>query len=65
MEINKNPFKLQLNIEDKTASIIKFLEESKNVFIPRYIQHEGQEFSIISIGKDAFTEGDFESITFD
>ena len=63
--IDESLFKLKFNEENRTASIVGLQEETKNIFVPRSISHYGQDYTIISIGKNAFCDFQYESITFD
>lgn len=54
---------LRLNEKDYTATVIKS-EEKREVFIPRFVEHDGIKYTITSIGKGSFEYRTIDSITF-
>ena len=65
MEIeDTSGLKLRLNANEHVASVIKSPKSTGNIFIPRFIQHEGNDYKIISIDEEAFSQNKIESITF-
>lgn len=65
MEIeDQSGLNLKLNEKNHVASVIKSPKAVGSVFIPRLIQHNGNDYKIISIDNEAFSSNKIESITF-
>lgn len=58
---NCNTFRYRFNIDDKTASIEKFVPLSSDVQIPTRVAYKGVEYSVTSIREGAF--GDCTGLT--
>lgn len=63
-QVVKDKLIFSLNKETKTASIIGNESISGDIIIPRTINHENQEFIIVSLEENSFKRAQIKSLNF-
>lgn len=61
---DKSGLKFEINKEERNAKIIKYSGKNKNIFIPRFITYESEEYPIKVLREESFRDTAVNSITF-
>lgn len=59
-----NGFRVKINEQNQTASVIASKQVTGKVFIPRYVKDNGKKYIISSIGVKAFENAKFDLLAF-
>ncbi|KAK8853734.1 hypothetical protein M9Y10_016277 [Tritrichomonas musculus] len=56
--------RVKINQKDKTSSVIESPKATGTIFVPHFVEHENENYKIISIGQNAFKNCHIDTLTF-
>ena len=59
-----NGLRVKIDKQNQTASVIKSEQVTGKVFIPRYVEDDGNKYYITSLGEKSFEDANFDSLVF-